>query len=300
MRLRDGYQIQRSLLHGGIVTFIQYIMKHTPRRPEVNVNISIESSYSSFWQFSCILITLLVSGYFLVGFLLDLTIPMISLKRERALFGTTMPSFLGTPLAEHPDKTLLETLARRFASLAEERDFDFAPTIIDTSFPNAFALPGGTVVFTDELLKKLDSDEAKAFVLAHEIGHVIRRHAPRRIAGTVLFGLLSGIVFGDGSALSSVTNSAFGLNDLRHSRTAESEADITALDLIERVYGRVDGAFEAFKVLQSISDSSGGGSIEMLQTHPLTKRRNAELRRIAINRGYQFTDGSDSPSKHGE
>src|SRR5690606_33924372 len=45
--------------------------------------------------------------------------------------------------------------------------------------PNAFALPNGTVVVTDELVSLADSDHEIEAVLAHEIGHVHHRHALR-------------------------------------------------------------------------------------------------------------------------
>ena len=42
--------------------------------------------------------------------------------------------------------------------------------------PNAFAMPGGTIVITDALLERFPDDDTIAGVLAHEIAHVAEGH----------------------------------------------------------------------------------------------------------------------------
>ena len=49
----------------------------------------------------------------------------------------------------------------------------------DTLGANAFALPGGIVVFTDDLLTLAEQDEELIAILAHEVGHVVHRHSLR-------------------------------------------------------------------------------------------------------------------------
>jgi predicted Zn-dependent protease len=48
--------------------------------------------------------------------------------------------------------------------------------VLDTETINAFALPGGSVVVSSGLLKRLGSESELAGVLAHEIAHVVKRH----------------------------------------------------------------------------------------------------------------------------
>jgi predicted Zn-dependent protease len=48
--------------------------------------------------------------------------------------------------------------------------------IIKTDSVNAFATPGGFVLITSGLVKQLQNEDELAFVLAHEINHVLRRH----------------------------------------------------------------------------------------------------------------------------
>ena len=52
--------------------------------------------------------------------------------------------------------------------------------------PNALALPSGQIVLTDELVRLMgDDDEALMGVLAHELGHLQRRHLMRRLAAAL-------------------------------------------------------------------------------------------------------------------
>lgn len=98
--------------------------------------------------------------------------------------------------------------------------------------PNAFALPGGTLVMTDELVELVGRDEQViTAVLAHEMGHVRHRHGVRMLVqATVLSGLAS-VVFGDFSTL--LAGVPVLLGQASYSREAEREADAEAVRLLK-------------------------------------------------------------------
>lgn len=90
--------------------------------------------------------------------------------------------------------------------------------------PNAFALPGGTIVMTDELVKKMAGDEAALVgVLAHELGHVRHRHGLRMLVQVGALSALSALVLGDFSGL--LAGVPIWLGQASYSRDAEREAD---------------------------------------------------------------------------
>lgn len=90
--------------------------------------------------------------------------------------------------------------------------------------PNAFALPGGSIVLTDELVSLVDGDAAVVTgVLAHELGHVRRRHGMRLLLQAGAIGVLAGAVLGDFSSL--LTAAPVLLGQAAYSRDAEREAD---------------------------------------------------------------------------
>ncbi len=147
--------------------------------------------------------------------------------------------------------------------------------------PNAFALPDGTVVLTDELvdLAKAD-DEMILGVLAHELGHVDHEHSLRqlyRAAGVTALIMLIGGDIGSGTEDILIQGSA--LLQLSYSRGAEREADRFSVDLMHAA-GRDPAAIARF--FELIRDTLGDtGDGDFLSTHPATPERIAETRRYA-------------------
>jgi hypothetical protein len=98
---------------------------------------------------------------------------------------------------------------------------------------NAFALPGGVVVVTDQLVRLMGNDDRIAAVLAHELGHLDRRHGSRQILQSSVAGLLTAAVAGDASTLSSVVvGGSSMLVYTGYSRDFEREADRFAYGLL--------------------------------------------------------------------
>jgi predicted Zn-dependent protease len=102
--------------------------------------------------------------------------------------------------------------------------------------PNAFALPDGNIVLTDELVELTGGDtEMIAAVLAHEIGHVEHKHSLRQIYRAAGIAGLLMLIAGDvGSGVEDVLTQGGGLLALSYSRSAESEADRRSVDLLRR------------------------------------------------------------------
>ncbi|MCL6705436.1 M48 family metallopeptidase [Pseudomonas sp. R2.Fl] len=143
--------------------------------------------------------------------------------------------------------------------------------------PNAFALPDGTLVLTDELVELAGGDtDAVLGVLAHEIGHVDEEHSLRqlyRAAGTA--GLIM-LVAGDiGSAGEEILTNGAALLTLSHSRAAESEADHVSVELMRKA-GRDPAAIGRFFALLEEKLKLGGDS-SMLSTHPGTAERRRQI-----------------------
>jgi Zn-dependent protease with chaperone function len=137
-------------------------------------------------------------------------------------------------------------LKARFASLAQAIDPSmrryegYAPRFT-LSFrsgfgPNAFALPGGTIVMTDALVAEAArqglGDDALVGVLAHEIGHVVHRHTTRMMVEQAVLNVGLGLALGDVSHLLSIGSSV--LTGLSYRRKHEAEADCFALALMRQ------------------------------------------------------------------
>jgi Zn-dependent protease with chaperone function len=95
---------------------------------------------------------------------------------------------------------------------------------------NAFALPSGTIVVTDELVKLARHDGELSAVFAHEVGHIVHRHALRRVLQDSAVALVALMVTGDVSSTSTIIAALPALLiELEYSRAFEREADAYAL-----------------------------------------------------------------------
>lgn len=96
--------------------------------------------------------------------------------------------------------------------------------------PNAFALPNGVIVMTDQLVLLAHDDQAVLGVLAHELGHVQRRHTLRGLLQTVGVGVVLNLFIGDVSSILAMVPTF--MLDQKYSRDFEREADQYAIDML--------------------------------------------------------------------
>ena len=155
--------------------------------------------------------------------------------------------------------------------------------------PNALALPGGTIVLTDELVQLMPpgNDDAVLGVLAHEFGHVRLRHAMRQLVQVSAVGFAVSVAFGDYGTL--IGSAPVLLATLGYSRDAEREADTESVRLM-RAVGISPRAmvafFEAIERWRSAQKRAGldDDAIGLaFSSHPATAERIAFFRDAAEN-----------------
>lgn len=116
---------------------------------------------------------------------------------------------------------------------------DFTVTLLNSPVNNAFAIPGGYIYVTRQLMALMNDEAELAGVLGHEVGHVAARHSKRRqdaatrnavigILGTVLGGMIGdqgGLLGGLGGLLQNNSMQLAQIATLGFSRNQELEAD---------------------------------------------------------------------------
>ncbi|MGH0030715.1 MAG: M48 family metallopeptidase [Myxococcota bacterium] len=141
---------------------------------------------------------------------------------------------------------------------------------------NAFALPSGSVVLTDELVGLAEHDEEIVAVLAHEVGHVVHRHGLRQAIQSSLLAVGIVVVTGDLSSTSTfVAALPTLLAESSYSRDFEREADDYAVAYLKT---RHIAPRRLGDLLQRMDEAQGGSfDVSFLSTHPSTEERIARL-----------------------
>lgn len=111
----------------------------------------------------------------------------------------------------------------------------FTVTLLNSAVDNAFAIPGGYVYITRQLVSLMNNEAELAGVLGHEVGHVAARHSAKRQAAATrnsilgaIGSIISGVVLGNsqlGQLGQQLASAAPQLATLKYSRSQETEAD---------------------------------------------------------------------------
>lgn len=146
--------------------------------------------------------------------------------------------------------------------------------------PNAFALPGGTVVFLDGMVALAGADEALLIgVLAHEAGHQQEHHMTRSLFRGLGGVALAGILWGDYSSVAS--NAAILLGQLRYSRQDEMQADAFAVAALQRGNVSPEALLRLFERLGAAAAEQRDETPDWLSTHPPSTERAERARQAA-------------------
>lgn len=152
------------------------------------------------------------------------------------------------------------------------KQYNIRLTLLNSNIVNAFALPGGEVVVFSGIIKKMDSPEALAALLAHESTHINERHSLKSLLRNAANSIVISVVFGDVTGISgAVVANANSINGLRYSRSLETEADEKGMRLLVENGIDVKGMLQLMKTLKAEGDIPE--QLSFLSSHPLTSKR---------------------------
>jgi predicted Zn-dependent protease len=163
---------------------------------------------------------------------------------------------------------------------------DFTVALLNSPVENAFAIPGGYIYITRQLLALMNSEAELASVMGHEVGHVAARHAAGRnrtaSIGSVLAGVV-GAVAGNGAIgqlAGAAASNAAQLYTLKYGRDQEYAADGLGVRYITKAgydpYAAADmlAQLDAETTLQSrISGKDANAVPGWASTHPNGRAR---------------------------
>jgi Zn-dependent protease with chaperone function len=138
--------------------------------------------------------------------------------------------------------------------------------------PNAFALPDGTILMTDELVALAEKDEEIYAVLGHELGHIHHRHSMRMVARQTALAVVTTFLFGDLNSIASVVAGLpLFLSQNGYSREFEHEADVYGAHLCVK---NLAGMQPMVLILEKLEKAQPSEDMPgWLSTHPHTPER---------------------------
>jgi predicted Zn-dependent protease len=215
--------------------------------------------------------------------LAEFATPFIPVSWEVAL-GKSMASQLAPPAQRCTNSRLqntLDTIVARLAANASSQVYHFHVTVADTPNFNAFAVPGGYIVIYRPLLEATTTPDELAGVLAHEMQHVVRRHATKALVRDLSLSLLVGATLGDVSGVAAFgVQAARTLATLRYSRETEEDADQAGMALIHEAHIDPQGMVTFFATLKKHHE--GVEPPAYLSTHPDSDARIAALQKLVL------------------
>ena len=204
-----------------------------------------------------------------------------------------------------PQAAYVEQVGKRVAvqSGLSNAQGDFTVALLDSPVENAFAIPGGYIYVTRQLLALMNSEAELASVMGHEVGHVAARHSAARNQRATIGGVLAAVVgaaAGNGAIgqlAGTAARSGAQLYVLKYGRDQEYAADglgvkyITAAGYDPFAAADMLAQLDAQSTLTAEIGGRGGQQVpSWASTHPNSAERVCRAAALAEATGRPLTD----------
>lgn len=173
-----------------------------------------------------------------------------------------------------PITKYVRSVGERLDAQAPGYRWPYSFHVVESKDINAFALPGGAMFVNTALIAAAQNESQLAGVMAHEISHVVQRHATcnltkqsKRNVFWSLGSLLAGtLIPGIGGAVAQQgVGIAQNIRYLQMSRGAEKEADLLGAEIMDAAGYNPQGMVQMFQIIEQ---KAGSGGAEFLSDHP--------------------------------
>tara|TARA_R110002095_G_scaffold114060_1_gene99588 strand:+ start:1038 stop:2399 length:1362 start_codon:yes stop_codon:yes gene_type:complete len=200
-----------------------------------------------------------------------------------------------------PELTLyVSEVGQKLARVSDRPDLPYEFVVLNSSVPNAWALPGGKIAINRGLLTELDDEAQLASVLGHEIVHAAARHSVQRMQQGML---ISAGVAGLGFALSDnewagllMGGAALGaqLALAQYGQGDELESDHYGIIYMKKAGYDPQAAVELQEIFLELSKGQQAGFVDgLFATHPPSEKRVRENRKLVAEIGAGGYRGAD-------
>lgn len=234
---------------------------------------------------------------FVILTLLILVLTGMPVPAHAALIGTEQEIQIGRQAAAEVESEFglihdptqnqrVTSLGLRVAARSSRPNLPWTFRILAESEVNAISLPGGFIYVTLGMLNFVRSDHELAFVLAHEVGHVDRRHHVQMLERSFFLSIVTQVLFGRDVSSSQIANFVRVLLSRGFSREFEFEADRVGVELVHKAGFRALAGLAFMERLRAASGRDPSSVEVLFRTHPGLPDRITRVRQQLRALGY--------------
>ena len=168
----------------------------------------------------------------------------------------------------------LRAIGERIHAQTSLAQYPFNFYIVDDNDVNAFSIPGGHVYINRGLIRQADKEDMLAGVVAHEISHVVARHAIKQMEQANTINAIGSILLGNAGSLAQMAGQIVAGGAMaRFSRADEKQADDMGLQFLSAAGYDPHGMLDMFNKLLSLENGNPGSVARFFADHPGTQDR---------------------------
>ncbi len=174
----------------------------------------------------------------------------------------------------------INDLGQKLVKHSKRNNIPYTFTVIDSKDINAYAVPGGFIYVNLGLIRTVQTESELAFVLAHEIGHIVGQHSMKRLTQVYGIELLKQIILDeDSTELKKIVADILAAGWLfKYSRDNERESDFYGVQNVYDVGIDPQGGIHFFETLQKLQHREPSALEKLLSTHPIHSERISNIR----------------------
>jgi len=209
---------------------------------------------------------------------------LVSEESEIKIDKQYSPHQFSTDYGPVQDKALndyVDQTGKKMAALTHRPHMPYSFRVVNATYVNAYAFPGGSIAATRGILLSLENEAELAALLGHELGHVNARHTAEQMSK----GMLTQTVAGGLAVLAGTQGAGYGQLASQlgmigagallasYSRDNEREADALGMEYMVRTGYGSKGFVGLMDMLRSLSKHKPSAIELMFATHPMSDER---------------------------
>ena len=174
----------------------------------------------------------------------------------------------------------INNLGQTLVKQSKRKNIRYTFRVVDSKEINAYAVPGGFIYVNLGLIRAVRTESELAFVIGHEIGHIVGRHSMKRLTQAYGFEILKQIILDeDSSELTKLVSDILTAGILfKYSRDNERESDFYGINNVYDIGISPEGGINFFETLQKLQKREPTKLENLISTHPVHSERISNVR----------------------